>query len=81
MQSQGAKTKILQKIKQALEKPVAVPFPDQIADKPIFIPTEQELAIGFAQKFTELLGKFVYCSDEAELAQQLGKLKIGRAHV
>ena len=74
MESQGAKTKILQKIKQALEKPVAVPFPDQIADRPIFIPTEQELAIGFAQKFTELLGKFVYCSDEGELVNQLAKL-------
>ena len=70
MESKGAKTKILQKIKQALEKPVAVPFPDQIADTPIFIPTEQELAIGFAQKFTELLGKFVYCSDEGELVNQ-----------
>ena len=33
MESQGAKTKILQKIKQALEKPVAIPFPDQIADE------------------------------------------------
>ena len=49
MESKGAKTKILQKIKQALENPVAVPFPDQIADRPIFIPTEQELAIGKAK--------------------------------
>ena len=74
MESQVAKTKILQKIKQALEKPVAIPFPDEIADRPIFIPTEQELAIGFAQKFTELLGKFVYCSDEGELVKQLTHL-------
>jgi len=74
MESQGAKAKILQKIRQALEKPVAIPFPDQIANTPIFIPTEQELAIGFAEKFTELLGKFVYCSDEAELVKQLTQL-------
>ena len=66
--------KILKKIKQALKSPVSVPFPDQVADTPLFIPTEQELAIDFAQKFTELLGKFVYCADEGELAQQLAAL-------
>lgn len=74
MESQGARNKILKKIKQALKSPVSVPFPDQVADMPLFIPTEQELAIDFAQKFTELLGKFVYCADEGELAQQLAAL-------
>ena len=53
MESQGARNKILKKIKQALKTPVTVPFPEQVADTPIFIPTEQELAISFAQKFTE----------------------------
>jgi L-lactate dehydrogenase complex protein LldG len=74
MESQGARNKILKKIKQALKSPVSVPFPDQVTDTPLFIPTEQELAIDFAQKFTELLGKFVYCADEGELAQQLAAL-------
>ena len=71
MESQGARQKILQKIKQALKDPVPVPFPDQVADTPIFIPTEKEMAIEFAQKFNELLGKFVYCADEQELIKQL----------
>ncbi|MEN9697146.1 MAG: hypothetical protein RLZ56_567 [Bacteroidota bacterium] len=74
MESQGARNKILKKIKQALKSPLSVPFPDQVADTPLFIPTEQELAIEFAQKFTELLGKFVYCADEGELATQLAAL-------
>lgn len=78
MESQGARNKILQKIKQALKSPVPVPFPDQVAETPIFIPTEQELAIGFAEKFTELLGKFIYCTDEAELVQKMTQLI--RAH-
>ena len=43
MENQGARSKILNKIKQALKTPVAVPFPEQVADAPIFIPTEQEL--------------------------------------
>ena len=74
MESQVARNKILKKIKQALKTPVTVPFPEQVSDTPIFIPTEQELAISFAQKFTELLGKFIYCGDEAELVQQLKAL-------
>ena len=74
MESQGARNKILKKIKQALETPVPLPFPDQLADTPIFIPTEKELAIGFAEKFTSLLGKFIYCADEKELVAQLSAL-------
>ena len=74
MESQGARNKILKKIKQALETPVPLPFPDQLADTPIFLPTEKELAIGFAEKFTSLLGKFVYCADEKELVAQLSAL-------
>jgi len=76
MESQGARQKILQKIKQALKDPVPVPFPDQVADTLFFIPTEKEMAIEFAQKFTELLGKFVYCADEQELIKQLNALMI-----
>jgi len=74
MESQGARNKILKKIKQALKSPVPVPFPDQLADTPIFLPTEQELAISFAEKFTELTGKFIYCEDDGELVQQLTAL-------
>ena len=74
MESQGSRSKILNKIKQALKDPVPVPFPDQVSETPIFLPTEEELTIGFAEKFTELLGKFVYCADEAELVDQLTKL-------
>lgn len=74
MESQGARNKILKKIKQALQSSVPIPFPDQLGDAPIFLPTEQELAIGFAEKFTELLGKFVYCADEKELVSKLSAL-------
>jgi L-lactate dehydrogenase complex protein LldG len=74
MESQGARNKILKKIKLALKSPVTVPFPERVAEAPIFIPTDQELAISFAQKFTDLLGKFIYCEDDGELATQLAAL-------
>jgi L-lactate dehydrogenase complex protein LldG len=36
------------------------------------------MAIEFAQKFTELLGKFVYCANEQELIAQLNALMIAK---
>ena len=74
MESKLARTKILNRITEALKSPVAMPFPDQNADSPIFFPTENELAIDFAEKFTSLLGKFIYCVDEAELVNKLAQL-------
>jgi L-lactate dehydrogenase complex protein LldG len=74
MESKLARTKILNRITEALKSPVAMPFPDQNSDSPVFFPTENELAIDFAQKFTELLGKFIYCEDEAELVKKLSQL-------
>ena len=74
MESKLARTKILNRITEALKRPVSIPFPEQTSEGPVFIPTENELAIDFAQKFTELLGKFIYCEDEAELVKQLSQL-------
>ena len=74
MESQGSRSKILNKIKQALKDPVAVPFPEQVSEAPIFLPTEEELTIGFAEKFTELLRQLVYCAHEGALVDQLTKL-------
>lgn len=74
MESNFARTKILNRIKEALKSPVSIPFPDQSSDTPVFVPTENELAIDFAQKFTALLGKFIYCEDEAELVKKLSQL-------
>jgi L-lactate dehydrogenase complex protein LldG len=74
MESNSARANILNKITKALKSPVAMPFPEQISDRPVFMPTENELAIDFAQKFTELLGKFIYCVDESELVNKLAQL-------
>jgi L-lactate dehydrogenase complex protein LldG len=74
MESKIARTKILNRITEALKSPVAMPFPDQNSDSPVFFPTKNELAIDFAEKFTSLLGKFIYCVDEAELVNKLAQL-------
>jgi L-lactate dehydrogenase complex protein LldG len=40
----------------------------------VFQPSLQELEIAFAENFTKLQGRFSYCSNEAELAEQLQTL-------
>lgn len=74
MESQGARNKILKKIKQALSNSVPIPFPDQNAATSIFSATENELTVAFAEKFTELAGKFIYCAHEGELVVKLDNL-------
>ncbi len=65
---------ILQKIKQALAKPVPVPFPASEGNDSVFEPSQKELEVEFAEKFTHLLGRFSFCVDEKELVDQLNTL-------
>lgn len=70
---------ILNKIKQALKTPVPAPFP-AAADlrEQFYTAPEEEAAIGFAQRFTALGGRFSFCTSEKELATQLNMLFIQR---
>ena len=66
-----AKENILKKIRQALSNPVPVPFPNSEGNNSVFQPPVDDMAVQFAQEFTKLQGKFVFCADEKELHQQL----------
>lgn len=78
MKVSSAKENILKKIRQALANPVPVPFPQSEGNTSVFQPSKKELEIEFAENFTGLLGKFSFCIDEAELAQQLQQLTIAK---
>jgi L-lactate dehydrogenase complex protein LldG len=69
----NARDTILKKIKQALKHPVPVPFP---ATQPLppYPALQQEPALEFAERFTNLQGRFSYCSSEEELVAQLSSL-------
>lgn len=69
-----ARENILQKIKQALSKPVPVPFPGSEGNESVFLPSKQELEIEFAENFIKLEGRFSFCADENELVSQLQTL-------
>lgn len=75
---QSSRDNILNRIKQALKKPVPVPFPAvENAVVPIQ-PAVQELELEFAENFSKLQGRFSFCADETELAAQLNQLAAQR---
>lgn len=72
--SDSARENILKKIKQALGQPVPVPFPASEGNESVFLPSQQELEIEFAENFSKLEGRFSFCADQTELVSQLQTL-------
>ena len=68
--SGNARENILNRIKQALKKSVPVPFPAQETEA-VFLPPSQEPEMEFAENFAKLEGRFCFCADEKEIADQL----------
>lgn len=74
MSGQSRET-ILNTIRKALsENAVPMPFPESEKEHDFFAKSELSLEEKFAEEFTKLGGKFVYCSDEADMIQQLEAL-------
>lgn len=69
-----AKENILKKIRQALSNPVPLPFPQSEGNNSVFTPPTDELEIIFAEEFSKLQGKFVFCIDDNDLQIQLRQL-------
>lgn len=65
---------ILKKIRKALSHSTPLPFPQAEGNQPVFQPLQQEIEVEFAEQFTKLLGKFIYCINRQELAFQLNSL-------
>lgn len=74
MNVSASKEKILKKIRKALTESTPVPFPESEGNSSVFIPSAKELEVQFAEEFTHLLGKFVFCLNVQELAIQLNAL-------
>jgi L-lactate dehydrogenase complex protein LldG len=74
MKASSAKENILKKIRQALANPVPVPFPQSEGNNSLFQPLQKDLEVEFAENFTGLLGKFSFCTDDKELAEQVRSL-------
>jgi L-lactate dehydrogenase complex protein LldG len=69
-----SKENILKRIRQALSHPVPVPFPQSEGNNSVFQPPVDDMAVQFAQEFTKLQGRFVYCADTKEAILHLIEL-------
>ncbi|MEI6947972.1 lactate utilization protein [Paraflavisolibacter sp. H34] len=72
--SGSARDNILKKIRMALEHPTPLPFPDSEGGEPVFQPLREDLEVAFAEQFTHLQGKFIFCLNRVELLQQFARL-------
>jgi len=74
--SKTAKKNILNRIQKALQQPTPKPYPD-FKRPDSFYPTlepDLPLAVLFAEEFTKVSGKFVYCENEAFFLNALAEL-------
>jgi len=74
MSNSTAKNNILKKIRMALAHPTPLPFPKSEGAESVFQPQQQDLVVEFAEQFTALQGKFVFCLDQKELVESFNKL-------
>jgi len=58
----------------ALAKPTPLPFPAAEGKEVPIQPQQQDLVVEFAEQFTALQGKFIFCVDEQELRMSFEKL-------
>ena len=69
-----SKENILKKIRKALTHSTPIPFPKSEGTESVYHAPGQELAIEFAEQFTKLQGRFIFCINQQELAFQLNSL-------
>ncbi len=71
MDETTTREKIFKSIRNALIEKTAVPFPNVDFESSVFLPLRESLDVTFAQEFTKVAGKFIYCENEAEMAEKL----------
>ena len=69
MQSTTSKEKVLKKVRKALIHKSPQKVVDVDKESEIFTPSEEPLEIQFAQNFTALNGKFIFCENENEFIE------------
>jgi L-lactate dehydrogenase complex protein LldG len=74
MQISPAKENILKRIRQALVNPTPVPFPQSEGNSSVYTAPGQENEIEFAENFSRIQGRFLYCSNTDEMIHQLQQL-------
>jgi len=71
MEDSTSREKVLKKIRNALMSKSENPFPSLDLETSVYQPMEDSLDITFAQEFSKVAGKFIYCENEADLKNNL----------
>lgn len=74
MATSPSKEKILKKIREALSNPVPLPFPQSEGTNTVYVENRDDVVVTFAEEFTKLQGKFIFCENETVLTNQLAQL-------
>ncbi|MCD4747377.1 MAG: LUD domain-containing protein [Bacteroidales bacterium] len=74
MEESTSKEKILKNVRNALINKSDNPYPAIDLESSVFYDIEESLDINFAQKLTEVSGKFVFCENEDEFLNNLKSL-------
>ncbi len=71
MDETTTREKIFKSIRNALIEKAENPYPDVDVESPVYMPMRETPDVTFAQEFTKVAGKFIYCENEDDLAQKL----------
>ncbi|PUZ28799.1 lactate utilization protein B/C [Chitinophaga parva] len=69
-----AKENILKRVRNALSQSVQLPFPNAEGNNSVFQTAHDGLEMKFAEEFSKLQGKFIFCSGKSELLENLQAL-------
>jgi len=69
-----SKENILKRIRQALRHSTPLPFPNSEGNAPVFQTSRQELEVEFAEQFTKLQGRFIFCIDHREVVAYIDEI-------
>jgi L-lactate dehydrogenase complex protein LldG len=71
MEESTSREKVLKNVRNALMSKTENPFPSLDLETSVYHPFEDSLDITFAQEFSKVAGKFIYCENETDLKNNL----------
>lgn len=71
MNETPSKSNILKRVRNALSQSTPLPFPQAEGQTSVFKKEDEDLAVLFAENFSSLKGRFIFCADHEELASNL----------
>jgi L-lactate dehydrogenase complex protein LldG len=72
MEESTSREKVLKRVRNALIYKTDNPYAQVDFDSPVYAGLEESVDVNFAQEFTRVGGKFIYCENETDLVSTIG---------